>query len=53
MKYIRENYSLRNQAIADYLSSNGYSVSFKEFCREANVVSISDKYGTILDRFHF
>lgn len=26
-----------NQAIADYLSTNGYSISFREFCTEANV----------------
>ncbi|CAF1382185.1 unnamed protein product [Rotaria sp. Silwood1] len=26
-----------NQAIADYLVSNGYTVSCKEFCREANI----------------
>jgi hypothetical protein len=27
-----------NQAIADYLVTNGYTVSCKEFCREANIV---------------
>lgn len=26
-----------NQAIADYLASNGYTISFREFCREANI----------------
>ncbi|CAF5130082.1 unnamed protein product, partial [Rotaria magnacalcarata] len=26
-----------NQAIADYLSTSGYTISFKEFCREANI----------------
>ena len=27
-----------NQAIADYLVTNGYTISCKEFCREANIV---------------
>jgi hypothetical protein len=27
-----------NQAIADYLVTNGYTVSSNEFCREANIV---------------
>jgi len=26
-----------NQAIAEYLATNGYSTSFKEFCQEANI----------------
>ncbi|CAF4648730.1 unnamed protein product, partial [Rotaria magnacalcarata] len=26
-----------NQAIADYLVTSGYTVSCKEFCREANI----------------
>ncbi|CAF0796576.1 unnamed protein product [Adineta ricciae] len=30
-----------NQAIADYLTTNGYTVACKEFCREANL-SIND-----------
>ena len=28
-----------NQAIADYLATNGYTGSLKEFCGEANIVS--------------
>ncbi len=33
-------YIFSNQAIADYLLTNGYNVSVKEFCREANVVCL-------------
>jgi hypothetical protein len=36
MKYFVFIFS--NQAIADYLVTNGYTVSCKEFCREANIV---------------
>ncbi|CAF4475210.1 unnamed protein product [Rotaria magnacalcarata] len=36
-----ENLLVFNQAIADYLVTSGYTVSCKEFCREANI-SIND-----------
>ncbi|CAF4837055.1 unnamed protein product [Rotaria sp. Silwood1] len=35
--YSDEDFLVFNQAIADYLVSNGYTVSCKEFCREANI----------------
>jgi hypothetical protein len=36
---MKKNFFLfSNQAIADYLTTNGYTISSKEFCREANIV---------------